>query len=123
MANRMCPICFGKVPRSRIVAHSDAVDCPHCGRALELSRPSRLLSSFIGLAAAWLVFYWISRATAAAQDLREWFLPAVAAIITFGVISPLFLLLNSDLVVKPDAPAEPAPALAHSHGHASTPHH
>jgi hypothetical protein len=121
MANRICPICFGKVPRSRIAAHSDAVDCPHCGRTLELSRPSRLLESFIGLAASWLVFAWISRATAGTGDLREWFLPAVAAILTFGVVAALFLLMNSDLVVKPDAPAGPAPAAAH--GHASASHH
>jgi hypothetical protein len=118
MANRICPICFGKISRATVAAHSDAVDCPHCGRTLELSRPSRLLESFFGLAAGWLAFTWTSRAMAGTGDLREWFLPVMAAILAFGVVAPLFLLLNSDLVVKPDAPA---PAAAH--GHASSAHH
>src|SRR5215470_10711474 len=104
-------MCFGKVPPARIAAQSDAVDCPHCGRPLELSRPSRMLSSFLGLVAAWLAFSWTSRAMTGIEDLRGWFLPLVAAILAFGVVSSLFLLLNSDLVVKLDAPAE-APATA-----------
>jgi hypothetical protein len=118
MANRICPICFGKVPRSPVVAHSHGLDCPHCGRALELSRPSRLLASLIGLVAAWLVFSWTARAMAGTQDLREWLLPVVASILTFGIVTPLFLMLNADLVVKPDAAGEPlaAPVQGHASG-------
>jgi hypothetical protein len=118
MANRICPLCFEKAPRSRVVAHSYGLDCPHCGRQLELSRPSRLLASLIGLAAAWLVFSWATRAMAGTQDLREWLMPVVASILSFGIVTPLFLLLNADLVVKPDAAEEPlaAPVQGHASG-------
>jgi hypothetical protein len=118
MANRICPICFGKVPRSRVVAHSYGFDCPQCGRALELSRPSRLLASLIGLLGAWLVFSWTTRAMAGTQDLRDWLLPVIASILTFGIVTPLFLMLNADLVVKPDAAGEPLaePVQGHTSG-------
>ncbi len=118
MANRMCPLCFGKVPRASAVAHTNDVMCPQCGRTLELSLPSRLLASFLGLAAAWLAFDFTSRAVASAAGLREWILPAVASLLAFGVVSPLFLLFSADLVVKQEIPEEPLAAPpAHGHGH------
>jgi hypothetical protein len=117
MANRICPICFGKVSVTAPVVHSDGLDCPHCGRNLELSRPSRLLASLVGLLGAAVAFHYASLTMADILDLREWFLPAVASILVFGIVSPLFLLLNADLVVKPDASAEPISAApAHGHG-------
>ncbi len=114
MANRICPICFGKVPRAGILSRSNEVLCPHCGRALELSRPSRVLASLAGLAGACLAFHF----TRGSGEGLNWVLPGVAAILAFGIAAPLFLALSSDLVFIMDAPAE-ALAAEPSHGHPS----
>jgi hypothetical protein len=100
MANRTCPLCFGQVPRSTVVTHSYDIACPHCGRALELSRQSRLLASLAGLVAAVFVFHF----TRSSHLPLGWVLSIVSAFIAFGVASALFLLLTSDLVVKLDSP-------------------
>lgn len=111
MANRNCPMCFGKVPRAAVVARSAAVDCPHCGRALELSRPSRLLASLLGLLGAWFAFHYSS----GGQGPLGWAVPLVASILAFGVVSPIFLMLHADLVVRPEGGAEPFAAVPGAH--------
>ena len=119
MANRVCPICFAKLPVPRAAAQSYGTTCPSCGRALELSRPSRLLASYLGLAGGWLAYSWVSRAVAGRDDLAGWFLPVVVAIVAYGVVSALFLLFNSDVVVRAEAPAEAVVAGGGGHGAAA----
>jgi hypothetical protein len=110
MANRNCPMCFHKVPRAAVLARSAAVDCPRCGRGLELSRPSRLLASLLGLLGAWFAFHY----TSGGQGPLSWAVPLLASILAFGVVAPVFLMLNADLVVRPEAGAE---LLAAAPGH------
>ena len=106
MANRICPLCLGKVPRAAVLARSSAVGCPHCQRALELSLPSRLLASLLGLLGAYAAFRYTS-----GQGPLGWVLPLVASVLAFGIASALLLLLNADLVVRqedrPEALASP----------------
>ena len=114
MANAVCPVCRGKVPRAAVVAYSYGTSCPHCGRVLELSRSSRLLASFVGLAAAWLAFDF-TRLRHWGRSL-DWVAPLVVAILALGIVSPLFLLFSADLLELQEPPAEPAHGEA-SHGH------
>lgn len=117
MAIRTCPICFGKVPSGDVAAYSDGITCPRCGKSLEVSRPSRLLGTTIGLAAAFLAY----RLSRHAGGMLGWVLPIVYSFLAYSVVAPVFLLLTGDLVVRPDAPyAEPvaaSPNHAHGGGH------
>lgn len=118
MANRICPMCFAKVARCAVLAASDEVDCPKCGRALELSRPSKLLASFAGLVGACAAWRCALRHGAASPF--AWVLPVAAAILGFSVAAPLFLALHSDLVVRKEMAPEPLPAAGAS-GHGTPP--
>lgn len=106
MAIRLCPLCLRKVSASAVVAESDAIVCPGCGKTLELSRPSRWLSALLGLVAGWVAF----RLTRGAGGALGWVLPMVTSILAYATVSPLFLMLTADLVVKREQLyAEPLP--------------
>ncbi len=114
MAIRICPLCFGKVPATAVVTQSDNIPCPQCGKTLEVSRPSRLLGGLVGLLAGWLVY----RLTSHGEGMLAWALPMVYAFLAYAVVSPLFLMLTADLVVKPEQPyAEPVGAPGGHGGH------
>ena len=114
MAIRICPLCFGKVPATAAVTQSDNIPCPQCGRTLEVSRPSRLLGGLVGLLAGWLVY----RLTIHSEGMLAWALPMVYAFVAYAVVSPLFLMLTADLVVKPEQPyAEPVATPTGHGGH------
>jgi hypothetical protein len=111
MAIRLCPLCLGRVSASAVVAQSDTIVCPGCGKTLELSRPSRWLGALLGIVAAWIAF----RLTRGPNGALGWVLPMVASILAYAIVSPLFLMLTADLVVKREQPyAEPLPAPAPS---------
>ena len=114
MANVVCPVCHVKLPRTAIVAYSYGMPCPRCGRALELSRSSRLLASFVGLAAAWLA-YDFARVRHWGGSL-DWVAPLVVAVLALGIVSPLFLLFSADLVELQGPSTKPAHGEA-PHGH------
>lgn len=97
MRYRACPLCFARIPRTQVLAHSNEVVCPTCHAQLELSRSSRILGSLVGVMAALLTFYWLHPA----NRLTNWTLPMVAAILAFAFTSALALFLASDLVVRP----------------------
>lgn len=108
MASRTCPMCLGKVPLAAVVVFSYDITCPHCGRVLELSRPSRVLASIVGLGAGWLAyrFAW----TQHWGGSLDWVVPLLTGVLAFGILTPLYLMYSADLVLKPEAPAEPAAA-------------
>ena len=97
MENHACPLCFAKVPRTLILTKTLEVDCPACHAALEVSRGSRVLASFVGILAAFLAM----RVGGQASGTAGWTLPIVAAIVSFGVCSALVLILFSELAVRP----------------------
>ena len=97
MWNRACPLCFAKVPRALVLSKSEELACPSCRAQLELSRPSRVVGSLVGLLAGFLVASWLS------ERLMHgtWALGLLAAVLAFAAGSVLALFFLSDLVVRP----------------------
>jgi len=105
MWNRACPLCFGRVPRSRILTQSEDLVCPTCQTPLELSRVSRVVGAtaglFAGFAAEQIAF--------GATPANNWVLPVVEAILAYGIGSALVLYFLADLVVQPRPPGSRFP--------------
>ena len=112
MAARQCPICEAKVPAGWTVAFTDSVDCPSCGKRLEVSYGNRGVAVLAGLAAAMLAW----RFSSPGQGMLSFVLPMVYSILAFGVVTPLAQMFIADLVVKEEEP-EPAPVASHGGGH------
>jgi hypothetical protein len=100
MANRSCPLCFVKLPRTSILVRSDELTCASCHSLLELSRSSRVRAALLGVVAAFVA----ARAVVTGRLEAGWFTAVVAAVVVYGAGSALFLLFFSDLVVRPKAP-------------------
>jgi hypothetical protein len=115
VAIRICPLCFGKVPATTVVTQSDNIQCPQCGKTLEVSRPSRVLGGLVGVLSGWLVYRLTS---SGGEGMLAWALPMAYAIVAYAMVSPVFLMLTADLVVKPEQPyAEPVAAPIGHGGH------
>lgn len=97
MHYRTCPLCFTKIPRLLVLSRSNDIICPACHAQLEVSPPSKVLGSIVGILAAWMIFHFAYTT----NTLKNWTLPMLAAILAFGFASALALFLVSDLVVKP----------------------
>ena len=97
MWNRACPLCFAKLSRAQVLSRSNDLSCPACHAHLELSRSSRVLSSFAGIAAALCAFHFAP----SANPLLNWTWPLLASTLSFGSVSAIVLLFASDLVVQP----------------------
>ncbi len=118
MAARTCPQCMKLVPALRVDAYSDGFQCPHCGARLEVDSTSRSIAVWVGLLAAFLVWY---SSRTLGGDLA-WVLPEFYAILTFGAVTPLVLLLIAELCIAPELPVPTAAAPHHADPHASAHH-
>jgi hypothetical protein len=110
-----CPQCMSKVPTGLILSHSYGMECPNCHARLAVTDGGRYVAAFAGLAAATVVYRFARIST----GLLAWALAIVYAIIAFGVVSPLILMLVSGLQAAPPEPepiAHGASAAAASHG-------
>ena len=113
MASRVCPQCMRKVPGAAAAAFSDGVECPGCHARLEVSPASRMLAAWAGLAAGWVAW----RVTRGGSGILGGALPLLYAVLAFGIVSALAIILSGDLRPAPEAPpAEAAPAASHGHG-------
>lgn len=108
MWNRACPLCFARVPRLLVLSRSEDLACPACRAPLEVSRPSRIAGSIVGLVAAMSA----CKLAYSIAPVGKWVIPLAAAVLGFGVGSALILFLFCDLVVRPKAPPQGNP---HSH--------
>ena len=108
MWNRACPLCFAKVPRDLVLTSGDELVCPSCHTPLELSRSSRVLSSFMGLLAGYVAVQIVLQVFTRGR----WALPMIGAVLAYGIVAALTLFLFSDLVVQPKPAHEHFP---HSH--------
>jgi hypothetical protein len=108
MANRSCPLCFSKLPRTTVLARSDGLACPSCHSDLELSRSSRVSAALVGVLVAFAGVWLVD----AADGDAAWFTSVAVAVVVYGVASVAFLLFFSDLVVRP----KPSPAFPQIHG-------
>lgn len=100
MAIRICPLCMGKNSAGAVVAYSDTLSCSRCEAPLEVARPSQLITTTVGLLAAFLMY----RLTRNSQGPLGWVLPMVYAILTWGIVTPLVLMLTADLRVRAAEP-------------------
>jgi hypothetical protein len=108
LAARQCPNCLSMLSASSIAARSNDLVCPGCGRPLEISDFSRNLASFIGLAAAVVVWCFTARRYAHDASALGWVLPVLYSYLALSIVSPLALIALADLQQKSEAPA-PAP--------------
>ena len=109
MAVRICPHCNTEIHASLVAAYSFGVECPKCGTRLEVSPGTREISSVCGLAAG-AIAWWLS--SNSGGDLGG-VLPTLYAVLAFGIVSPVVLMITANLR---NAPAIPAPEPAHDHG-------
>jgi len=119
VAVRVCPQCNNVVPAPLAVAYSDGLKCPHCKTVLEVGTASRMSAIWIALLAAWLVWYLTETSVGTSTDTIAWVLPELYAILTFGIVSPLVLMLNARLVIALTVPTIDLPAASGSGGHGS----
>ena len=110
MAARKCPMCLQAVAAGHVVAYSDGMECPGCGRRLEVSLGSRYLASLAGIAAG--VLAW--RQSNPAQGEMGFAAAVLWAFLAYSAVAPLVLMVIADLRVKEEeVVAEPAA----EHGH------
>ena len=103
MAIRTCPVSLTKIGALEVVAHSYDLVCPGCGRHLEVSRISRNIAMFAGLIAAYGAWYFSTQGAANHQALG-WVFPILFAILAFGIVTPVVLMLTADLSLKTESP-------------------
>ena len=103
MAIRTCPVSLTKIGALEVVAHSYDLVCPGCGRHLEVSRISRNIAMFAGLIAAYGAWYFSTQGAANHQALG-WVFPILFAILAFGIVTPVVLMLTADLSLKAELP-------------------
>jgi hypothetical protein len=119
VANRMCPQCGKVVPAACVMALSDGMICPHCQARLEVATGSRMLAATAGLIAGWLAW----RLTRDSTNILGFALPVLFAILAFGIVSPLVLLLAAGLRLVPAATVfEPIAAAPGGHGQSAHGH-
>lgn len=103
------------IPAGESAAYSDGMECPHCKTRLEVARGSRMLATWLGVLAGFVVW----RLTRGSAGMLGWALPVVYAFLAFSFVAALATMLTADLRIKPAEPvAESLPAA----GHGGAPH-
>jgi hypothetical protein len=110
---------MGKVPAPGVAAFSEGMECPHCHARLEVSPASRALAAWAGLAAGYLAW----RMTRGGDGILGGALPLLYAVLAFGIVSALAVMLSGDLGLAPEAPAVAAPPAGHGHDAHGGGHH
>jgi hypothetical protein len=109
VAVRRCPKCLAVIPAGEPAAFSDGMECPGCKTRLEVATGSRMLASWMGLAAGFVVW----RLTRGSAGTLGWALPVLYSFLAFSIVSALATMFTADLRIKPAEPAsEPAHAPA-----------
>jgi hypothetical protein len=100
VAARICPDCLHVVPAGRVLAYSNDLVCPYCGKPVEISLPSRYLASFAGLIAALIVWWFASKHYANDLWALAWVLPIVFSYFALSIVAPIVLALTADLQLR-----------------------
>ena len=119
MAARTCPYCLTKIPAVTIIVHSYDLVCPGCDRPVEISRISRNIAAFCGLIAGTIGAYMGYQGAIQHHHSIGFVLPVTHAVVFYGVVAAVILLLTADLSLKGEPHAAPshAPGDSSSHGH------
>ena len=99
MGKRKCPLCFVRVPWTEALAHSEEACCPACHAVLELSRFTRVFSGLGGALGAFAALHLVHGIFPGTL----WVMQVAVAIVAFGVVSALCVLIAGDLVVRSKA--------------------
>lgn len=102
---------MAKNPAGTVAAYSDSFTCIRCGKPLEVARPSRIISTTAGLLAGLVVY----RLTRNSDNLLSWALPMVYAILSWGFVSALTLMLTADLRVGAEPYRETGAPIGSTH--------
>jgi hypothetical protein len=86
-----------RIPWTAALAHSYEISCPACHAPLELSGFTRLFGAFGGIAGAFVALHLVRGAIHG----TFWATPIAVAILAFGFVSALCVLIAGDLVVRP----------------------
>ncbi len=105
MWNRVCPLCFARVPRAVVLADSYDLVCPTCHTSLELSRMTRVSASVFGLLLASLV----AQIFRSQHFAAHWAVTLVACVLAFALASAATVFLVADLVVRSTSPSSTFP--------------
>lgn len=112
MAIRKCPACLTTAPMGTAVAYTNDFVCAGCGQHLEVSEASRVLASAAGIAAG----YFAMDAAPPVYSTLGWAAPILYALLAYGCVSAIVLMLTADLRLIP-APSQPAmPEAPAAHG-------
>jgi len=98
---RKCPNCFADVLASKLLASND-LECPSCGRPVEISGWSRNISVLAGLIVAGIVWRVVSVHFFAQPGLLGWALPVLFSYLAYSLAAPLVLVLTGDLHLTPE---------------------
>lgn len=105
MGKRQCPMCFVRMPWCALLARSYEMECPACRTALELSRYTRVIAGFGGIAGGLIATHLADGVLPGAS----WAIRVLASTWGFGIVSAACVLLAGDLVVRPRAQATTFP--------------
>lgn len=100
---RKCPNCFADVPAPKLLAYSNDIECPSCGRPLEISGWSRNISALAGLIVAGIVWRIVSAHFFGQPGLLGWALPVLFSYLAYSLVASLVLASFGDFRLKPDA--------------------
>jgi len=119
VAARQCPNCLAMLPAGSVVAYSNDLKCPGCGKPLEISGLSRNIAAFAGLAAGAIVFFAASVHYSYEGNALGWVLPIVFSYLALSVVALVALIVLADLRMKSE---DEALAVAHEAPATHSPH-
>jgi len=119
VAARQCPNCLAMLPAGSVVAYSNDLKCPGCGKPLEVSGLSRNIAAFAGLAAGAIVFLAGSVHYSYESNALGWVLPIVFSYLALSVVALIALVVLADLRMKS---VDDALAAAHEAPATHSPH-
>jgi hypothetical protein len=97
-----------------VAAQSDDFVCAGCGQHLEVQEANRLLASTAGIAAGYAALHF----TRHLHLTLGWAAPVLFALLGYGCVSALVLMLTADVVLKPVQTQAVTPVESgHGHGH------
>jgi hypothetical protein len=102
---RICPHCHAAISAAESAAYTNGLECPNCRAHLEVSEGSRMIATWLGLAAGYAAW----RLTRDSGGPLGWVLPLVYSFLAFSVVAAIGVMFTADLRSKPPEPdAEPA---------------
>ena len=112
MSARICPHCHATISAAESAAYSNGLECPNCHAQLQVADGSRMIATWLGLAAGYAVW----RLTRDSAGMLGWVLPLVYSFLASSVVSAIGVMFTADLRSKsPEPIAEPAQSSA-GHG-------